>query len=292
MRFALITPSYAPDFERCALLAESAKRFAPQDVTHYIIVDRRDLERFRQLEGERTKLLVVEDLIPWWIVRLPGVKKWWLSLKTKPVRNWVLQQLVKLSMAEVLDEDAFIYTDSDVTFVRPFTTDRFLDDRGRLRLNRVVFTSADHDLWHATARKRLGITPTNSVTGQPLENVNYVGSLITWRRDNVLAMYRRLKTENGRAWLRAVLMDWHLSEYTIYGNFVEHVVGLDEARHFVGDTPVLHLSWGYDLTDDTEVDRFFSDLKPEHIGIMVHSKDAIALDQYRDRVHRIWDRAH
>src|ERR1700722_6338854 len=72
---ALITPSFRLDFERCALLTESVERFVPPHVTHYLIVDRRDVPQFRALEGKRTRLLVVEDIVPYWIVRIPKIRR-------------------------------------------------------------------------------------------------------------------------------------------------------------------------------------------------------------------------
>ncbi|MEO5725696.1 MAG: hypothetical protein ABI134_25470 [Byssovorax sp.] len=40
--YAIITPSYALDFERCCVLAESVRCHAALDINHYILVDRRD----------------------------------------------------------------------------------------------------------------------------------------------------------------------------------------------------------------------------------------------------------
>ena len=52
--FAIITPSYPPDLERCALLVESLDRCCP-GAKHYLIVDRRDISLFRRLASSRTE---------------------------------------------------------------------------------------------------------------------------------------------------------------------------------------------------------------------------------------------
>lgn len=296
MNFALITPSYEPDFERCKLLVESSVRFSEDGLVHYIIVDRRDVPLFKQLEGPQTKLLIVEDILPWYIFRVPGIKKFWISLKTKPIRNWVLQQLVKMSMANVLDEklgiDAFIFVDSDVTFVRPFDTSMFLHDE-KLRLNRVDYTSNDHHKWHRNARELLQISDPPS-DGDPMvrekKDWNYVASLVTWRRENVIKMQQHIERCTRKNWLRSVVDYWDLSEYMIYGNFVENVLGLEAAGHYASDTPILHLSWGYEFESEPDVDRFLDGLMPEHIGIMIHSKDAIPVDLYRSKIEELWAR--
>jgi hypothetical protein len=97
--FCIVTPSYAPDFERCRLLCKSIEQFVTPPVDHYVIVERRDLRLFRQLQGSRTEILPVQSILPWWIRRLPGARRWWLSMKTPPIRNWICQQLIKIAAA-------------------------------------------------------------------------------------------------------------------------------------------------------------------------------------------------
>ena len=47
---AIVTASYAPDFERCRLLCETIDRFVTGASRHYILVEQRDVALFRQLE--------------------------------------------------------------------------------------------------------------------------------------------------------------------------------------------------------------------------------------------------
>jgi hypothetical protein len=110
--FAVVTPSYTPDFDRCKLLARSVQKFV-QPATHYIIVTRKDYPLFKKLQGPKTEILVVESLIPRWFFKLPLLKNGWLSFKTPPVRNWILQQIVKLSAGLHLEKDVLIYADGD-----------------------------------------------------------------------------------------------------------------------------------------------------------------------------------
>jgi len=42
----MVTPSYWRDIDRCALLLESAARYVPRDVRHYVVVARRDVPLF------------------------------------------------------------------------------------------------------------------------------------------------------------------------------------------------------------------------------------------------------
>ena len=50
---AIVTPSYAGDFERCRLLCESMDRYVTGYTRHYLLVASHDVERFRALETDR-----------------------------------------------------------------------------------------------------------------------------------------------------------------------------------------------------------------------------------------------
>src|SRR5207237_8636901 len=81
---------------------------------------RRDVPLFQPLVNSRTELVVVDDIVPGWVVRIPGIRKFWFSFRTRPLKNWILQQLVKLSMPSTITEDVMLYTDSDVFFCQSY----------------------------------------------------------------------------------------------------------------------------------------------------------------------------
>ena len=108
--------------DRCALLVESVERWVAPHVRHYLVIDRRDVPLFKAFASSRTSILVVEDIIPPWLFRLPFTRRFWFSLRTAPVRNWILQQIVKLSIPSAVQEDVLLCTDSGRSFcgtVRP-----------------------------------------------------------------------------------------------------------------------------------------------------------------------------
>jgi Family of unknown function (DUF6492) len=61
LRFGIITPSYAPDFERCRLLCQSIEQFVSPPVHHYIVVDQADWALFQSLAGANTSILTKEE---------------------------------------------------------------------------------------------------------------------------------------------------------------------------------------------------------------------------------------
>lgn len=280
--FAVVTVSYAPDFERCQLLAESTEKCLLGDAKHYIIVDRRDYQLFTRLASSKIEVLVVENILPWWIFRPPFLNKGWLSLRTLPIRNWVLQQLVKLSVVEVLKEDILIFCDSDVTFVRPFDLSSIFLLNEKVPLLRVDFQSQDVISWTDTAKQLLGIKKDS------LPVFNYVGNLIAWRRENVLKLHHHLEYVNETSWIQAICKYWKVSEYMLYGIMVDHVLGVENSGHFISSPNLVKSAWDYPLDSQANIDKFFGVMEESYIGVMVHSKYKVPVNSYQGEIELLW----
>lgn len=284
MSLALVTPSYAPDLERAELLVESVARCLPADLRHYLVVDRLDLPRFRHLASPRTTLLAVEEVLPHWIYRVPGRRDTWISRRSPPIYNWVIQQLVKLSIFGVIDEDVAVFCDSDNTFIRPFDPRQRLFKDGRLGLLRVAQTWPELDHWRNVAGLLLG-------RPEPLPADNYIGNLIAWRREVVTALHQRIEACRGLPWLEAVTQHAYLSEYVLYGVFVDHVLGLESAGHVHNNEPLIHAAWDQPVESVAALDRLLTGLQPSHVGLMIHSKDGLPVADYRERIRSLFPSA-
>ena len=160
---AVVTASYAPDFERCRLLCETMDRQLSGVAHHYILVEHRDVALFRQLETGSRTVVDERDLLPRWlrVVDDPASlfrRRVWLSLKTQPLRGWHVQQLRRIAVAAHAKEDVLVFCDSDVAFVKPFDLSAFWHD-GKVRLfRRDDALSADgHERTsHLVAQRRVG----------------------------------------------------------------------------------------------------------------------------------------
>lgn len=282
-KVAFVTPSFYGDFERCKLLTESTTRFLPSGVEHILIIDRRDVELFKPLENDVVRIVESESLTPWWMFRVPGVKNWWCSLGSLPVRNWIYQQFLKLAAIEATDADVIQFVDSDVTLTRPFSLDYIFRD-GRVRLQKVEFTSVNHRKWIGKAKQLL------DVREDPSTEFNYIGSFITWTRPNVMEMIERIREVSSGNHFNAIANKLHFSEYMTYGVFVDYVKGIERSGHFHDPSPNLRLCWGYDLRSTEGVEQFFGSIQPEHFGVMIHSKDGIPVSSYRPHLERLWER--
>ncbi len=280
---ALVTLSYGPDYQRCQLLVESVGQLSKTPVRHYIIVDQQDYSEFKSLANPSTEILTVESLLPPWIRRFPLMNRAWLSFKTPPIRNWVLQQLVKLSFARCAPEAITVFVDSDVAFVRPFDLTLWaLQDQTRL-FRVPEFYSPDFEPFYGAAYRLLGLEGYHHGVVRP----NYIGNLISWRQSNVVALCDRLEQIGGRPWLETLARSKTLSEYILYGVFVDQVLG-EAAGHNYDWSPLCHEYWRPQPLDDRQLAEFFAAAQPEHIAVMISAKASIVPDRYRSYLKALW----
>ena len=277
MNLALVTPSFAPDFERCRLLVETVHRFVEGVRCHYLVIDRRDLALFRPLASHTTRILIAEDILSQPIQRDPDDPEQWVGPDGHPITNWVFQQLVKISAADALDEDLLVFCDSDNAFIRPVDLAARLMHDNKPALFRVEETRPDLEVWRNAAADLLGLP-------REVPAFNYIGNLITWNRRHVRAMQRRIESVHGEPWINAMARHPMISEYMLYGLFIDHIIGIEASGHAHRSDPLIKASWEHPLQTEADLDAFFSSFDPSHIGVMIHSKDKLPPDRYRERV--------
>ena len=276
LSYAIVTPSFRTDAERCALLVESIERFVAPHVRHYVAIDRRDLALFRSLASARTELLIVEDIVPGWLFRVPGIRRFWLSLRSRPVKNWILQQLVKLSIPSVLQTDVLLYSDSDVFFIKPFDP-RSLERDGKVPLYRETGQRglvAFNDSWQAVGSRLLGL---------PVEkdcDTNYIGNVITWRREHVLAMCAHVERTMGIGWQRAIVPLSVFSEYILYGLFEDRVLK-ETSGHWHDPVTRTLCYWQTAPLDIAGLEKLKLGERPEHYSVMISAKSRTPVTDIR-----------
>jgi hypothetical protein len=219
-QMVVVTPTYAPDLDLFSDLHQSVLRWFPTDVRHLVIVNDSDVALFHRFEGPRCLVVGVGDVLPRSVRALP-VGKLWVNLRrpVPPLRGWIVQQLVKLAVAERVQERVVVMADSDLVFIRPITVDTFVPG-GRARLykkdNGIDDSLPRHMRWHAVARELLGLPPPPA---PPL--ADYVSSLNIWDREVVRRTLLRIEDVTGRRWLDAIGKELHFSEWTLYGLFAD-----------------------------------------------------------------------
>jgi hypothetical protein len=271
MSLAVLTPSYARDFDLCCELNRSVLEWTAPDVDHHVVVPKRDRDLFASLRGPRTQVWTVEQLIPRRMLPVPMVNAW-LNLRRPypPVRGWVMQQIVKLGAAAELGADLVLLVDSDVVFVRPVTVDTFRKS-GRVRFYRSEHALDErlprHLIWHDAARRLVGLPP----AGPPPLPDYISGGVNVWENQVVLALRDRIEQVKGRPWLDAIASQLHISEFILYGVFVDEVLG-SSASVIAAESTLVHCHWGPEPMAPGDVAEFVRALQPEDVAVMISAQ--------------------
>lgn len=273
-KFAIITPSYAPDFARCRLLSQSIEQYISPSTTHYIIVDQQDLALFQQLSKPNTEIITKESLLPWWIKRIPLKNNWWFSFKTLPIRGWIIQQIIKIAIAHHIQEDVLVFVDSDVAFVRPTNLSDFSQEN-KVRFFRLPGKDnlESHYKYHLSTCRLLGLPPTNYL------GARYISQIISWKRDNVLKLCAHLEKVSGKNWLETLGNSLQLSEYILYGAFIDHILK-EESGHYEDERILCHEYWDPEPMSSEELNNFWTEISPEHLAVMISAKAGIPVEDY------------
>ncbi|MFC6488314.1 DUF6492 family protein [Nitratireductor sp. GCM10026969] len=281
---ALVTPSHAADFERCRLLCETVDRFLTGAEKHYLLVAGHDVARFQALESKNRLVVDERDLLPAWLHNLPDPtslfrRRIWLSRRTAPLRGWHVQQLRRIAIGEKVAEDALVYCDSDVVFVKPFDLSVFWRN-GDLRLYRcedaLPAGNSDHAVWAANAAHALGVPP------DVHNSHDYISTVIAWRRDSVVSMMRHIEAVHARHWMEVVAARRRFSECILYGRYIDDI--LAGAGHFHDGRPFCRVYWTGPGLDEDGLRRLVDSMAPEQAAIGVQSFTGTAIRSLRGLV--------
>jgi hypothetical protein len=279
-RFALVTPSYHLDYDICRILVDSVRRYVPPEVPHYLVVSEEDRDLFEAFTDSRTRVIVQEDIVPQRFWRVPFAPTWRIHWGTLPVRGWIWQQLVKLSIANRIDADAYMILDSDCFFVRPFDP-HSLAVGSKTPIFReqsdYCLTSADSQRWAEVARRLLRLPPFTRAY-----STVYVCPWGFWRRDVLLKLHEHLT--NGRsstAWIRDIARNLTFSEYVLYGIYVENVLGLEESGHYGFDRKLCHEHWGTSPLSTAGLEAFRKGLSEDQPLVMINAKSRTKVSDIR-----------
>lgn len=294
LSYAIATPSYAGDLERCRLLCASIDRFVTGHAAHYLLVEDRDVALFKGLEGPRRHVVAESELLPSWLRARPdpltfGRRRVWTGLGAlargvPPLRGWHAQQLRKFAIARACSEDVFLFADSDMIFARPFALGA-LERDGAVRLySKPGAITADmverHVPWCENASLLLGLGP----PGFP--GADYI-NMVSWRRLTVLSLLEHVERSSGRDWVSAMARRRRFSEYVIYGHYVERVLGLEAAGHWADPRELCRYYWfDHEVAGLDRVASFEEVLEPWQVAVAVQS----FIDQPLERLRTLMER--
>jgi Family of unknown function (DUF6492) len=293
---AFITPSYAGDFERFRLLAESLDEMATGNWCHYVLTADHDYALFKPFEGPRRKVIPDSALLPTWLrsSRKPfdrSNRRIWFSTHPLhlvwPMSGWHVQQLRKMLIARHVEEPVLVFADSDSIMIRRFGHERLLKN-GLLRLyanpSGIVRGGKNtlHLQWVRQSADVLGIEP------EALPATNYIANLVTWRRDHALSMLEHIEKKHGRDIVSAMGRYKTFSEYQIYGSFVERILKPKDQPADSFELTLTH--WGLDHSENWSMDAFMATLSPDQVAIAIQSFIKIPITVLRETYRGMADK--
>lgn len=272
MKTAIVTASYANDFQRCKLLCETVDAHAKNFTRHYLLVEPKDIALFSSLTGPNRVVVDERELLPSWLKVFPdpfsgGKRRVWLSPFMKPLRGWHVQQLRRMGLAHAVDEDALFFIDSDVAILKDIDSAQLWRE-GRLRLLRrenalVTPPSEEHLVWSRNAARVLGIQP-------PAPGPHdYIGTLVATRSDMTLAMCAHIERITGVPWARAIGRMRQFSEDMIYGRYVDDIEG--GKGHFHDDRDLCRVYWSGPVPTEGDFHAFVDAMAPDQVAIGMQS---------------------
>lgn len=275
MRLSIVTSTYRGDLERCRLLCESIDRHVTGMERHYLLVEDADAALFAPFASARRVVVPESAILPRWLRPFPDPldrrRRLWVHPFGLPLRGWHVQQLRRMAVASILDEDVMVSCDSDVVFVKPFDLSRFVSGtavrfyrRSADRHDVDARFRKDHEAWSKRAGELLAIRePQTTASG-------YITTLVAWRLDTLRAMNARIAHVSGRSPLRALVRSRAISECTIYGRFVDEVENRPD-RHAAAENSFCRVYWTGEAMTLAELRLFVDGLDEEEAAICVQS---------------------
>jgi hypothetical protein len=260
------------------------------DAFHWIVIDARDRRSFQALEGPRRRVVTTEELLPRRIRKFDlhrvGINRnVWLGPRVRPMRGWLVQQLVKFAICEVVEQDVVIHTDSDVVLIRPLEPAMFDVEESAFPLFRVPGSIDErlplHIRWHRTAERLLDLER------RALPLPDYIGGLVHWRPEVVSALLEEIESRSRRDWMQTLATAQDVSEYVLYGRFVD-----DSLATANGVPPssrsLCHDFFGPSPISNTELEQFIETAEPQEIGVSISSKVGMDPGAYAEVLERRW----
>ena len=279
MSLAIVTTSHKPDFPSFARLHASVLEHTDPSTQHIVAVPGLDVPLFESIGSDRLTVVSERSTLPSRFVpatrlaRIPRIPRGFriAAINTTrpwpPIRGWILQQMVKLSVVSELEVDVALIIDSDVLLVRSVDESAFQSD-GVVRLYRlpdgITPDMTRHLAQRAKARRLLGVAAAES------RSPDYIAGIVSWDPALVRDMLERIEATTGQRWQDCVGQSLDFSEFITYGTYVM-MLAEPGRRAFVGDRSLSHSHWGPTPLTRDAAQRFVEALAPDDLAIHVQS---------------------
>lgn len=275
-KIAFVTQTYKPDFPQCKLLCKSMDLFA-DSFDHYIFVNDEDFKYFSSLNYGRHHILKKSTILPWYFIRIPFKilgHHFYVSPFTMPMREWIMQQICKLGIFDVIGDsyDAVLNIDSESVFFKPFDINVIIKGN-KYRMYRTENTSLE--VAHNDYCKAIVSFFNNSIPEDILFKFNYMDMPMCFERTNLTIMLSEIAKNNiFKSWKFLLANTYRFSENYTYGNFCANV--LNNRNHFITSQKIMPVLQACNFTTAGEllfeVNKLI-DNNPDCIGVVLQKAD-------------------
>lgn len=284
----LVTCSMARDRDLFDLLARTVDDLVDPAIRHVVVVPGKDLGAFAPYANARRTILAQEAVLPFRTFKFPAFPRLarilkplrrpiYVDRRLRMIRGWILQQAIKIEMGMAAGADVVVHVDSDVFFIRPMGPGNVIRDGKAPFFRATGATGNPHHLsWVHAAERMLGL-PLSADYGS-----HYIENCVPWHRDAVRAMTQQMEAAHGRAWHDVLLDEKALSEYYIYGLFLDRLRGTEG---FYTDKADLCRSYWHEDDGALDEDWLFGGLEAHHYALSVQSTNSLSAQQ-RDALSR------
>jgi hypothetical protein len=279
---ALLTPSHAKDLERFALLCDSIDACLTGYTRHYVIVNDDDVALFEKYNSEKRLVIPVSRYLPKWLWALPKAlspsrRRVWVSLLSKPVHGWHVQQIAKIAGALAAPEERMCIIDSDNFFFRKFDVSRYAGaEKSPLYVDRhaIRADAPFHALWLHNCDAMLGLGETT------FPSDDYVGNVLVWDKATVRAMTGQIQSATGKSWQLAMCRKRPFSEYLLYGRFVASSPA-HLAAHQIVERSLALSHWDETQLDKSSIEAMMQAAAPEQVALCIQSYSGTSIRDIR-----------
>jgi len=291
MEYCFFTPSYRNDIERVEILRQSINHFVKESLNHYVVVPKQDVVLFKKrFANEKTVIILKQnDFVnsQFYATKLYSLVNYflpsqsWRLSKFAGRPGWIAQQIVKLNIPNIVQEDAAIILDSDMFFIKHlsiFDIVTHSNNRVLVRINPLT-ESGMHRKHISNAREILNIPQDDT-------NFHYMSWPVVWYKDYIAQLQEYLLQIHNQPWQASLFEAGIISEYSIYGIYLEEVLKPKNLKLI--EKP---LSIGIWLKEDFQ--KFISDdftVDKDIYCLVVQSNLGISVTEYRQKINKFLEK--
>lgn len=272
---AFVTQSYKADFNECRLLCRSIDRFAPA-MKHFIFVNDEDYRLFQVLDYGNHKVYRKSTVLPWHLIRVPFKvmgHKFHISPLSIPVREWIIQQICKLGVFDVIGKEyeAVFNIDSECVLMRPFSISEWHRNGKYMMFRPINENEPSHDDYCSAYMRLLKVAPERR---EDVWRYNFMSSSTCFVRENLEELLSAIKKNSlMHSWKLALCNTYRFSENYTYGIFTNYRLGL--RHHFIEEYRPITMVDICAIPDAASfrnaIDRIMED--PRIVGAWLQKKD-------------------